>query len=142
MKKNNLSLMIGPPSVPPNMFQRTVGFASTSVGSSLFSHWLAFSLSLRKNSHASPWKRFVPDLIDALTMPPMKLPNSADALFVMRLNSWMESGVGVKDSRLSEVWLLSIPSRMKLLDCSRFPLMNGRAPLFVLSPLLNCELSG
>src|ERR1700748_480221 len=105
------------------MFQRTVGFASTSVGFSLFSHWLAFRTSLRKNSQASPWKLLVPDLMDALTMPPIKLPNSADALFVMRLNAWMASGDGVKPRLFSDVWLLSMPSRMKLFDCSRFPLI-------------------
>ena len=30
---------------------------------------------------------FVPDLVMTLMMPPMKLPNSAEAFWVMRLNS-------------------------------------------------------
>ena len=64
-------------------------------GLNLFSHWLALSMSLRKNSQTSPWNWFVPDLMDALMMPPWKLPNSAEALEVMRLNSWMASGAGV-----------------------------------------------
>ena len=32
----------------------------------LFSHWLAFRTSLRKNSHTSPWNRLVPDLIGGI----------------------------------------------------------------------------
>src|SRR5213080_1898254 len=102
----------------------------------LFDQLFAFNLSLRKNSHASPWKLLVPDLIVALTIPPSKFPNSAEALLVIRLNSSMASGAGVYPSRLSETWLLSIPSSRKLLDCSRLPLIRGRPPLAVLSPLL------
>src|SRR5882724_13095824 len=103
----------------------------------LFDHLLAFNLSLRKNSHASPWKLFVPDLIVALTIPPSKFPNSAEALFVIRLNSSIASGAGVYPSKLSDTWLLSMPSSKKLFDCSRFPLMYGLLPLAVLSPPLN-----
>ena len=78
----------------------------------------------------------------ALTMPPMKFPNSAGALLLMRLNSWIASGEGVKPRRLSDTSLLSKPSRRKLLDCSRLPLINGRSQLFTLSPLLKLLASG
>ena len=53
----------------------------------LFDHSFAFSLSLRKNSNQPPWNWLVPDLIDVLIMPPMKLPNSAEAFCVISLNS-------------------------------------------------------
>ena len=52
---------------------------------------LAFSLSLRKSSNTLPWYWFVPDLITTLMMPPWKFPNSAEALFVMSLNSSIAS---------------------------------------------------
>src|SRR5207302_8844334 len=107
-----------------------------------FSHWFEFSLSFLKYSQRSPWKLFVPDLIVVLTIPPWKLPNSAEALLVIRLNSWMASGAGVYPSKLSDTWLLSIPSKIKLLACSRLPLMYGLAPLAVLSPLLKFVGSG
>ena len=75
---------MGPPMVPPNMFQRNkfLGCAAN-----LFSQELEFSLSLRKNSQRSPWKLLVPDLMLVLMMPPWKLPNSAEAFCVIRLNS-------------------------------------------------------
>jgi len=43
----------------------------------LFSQEFEFSLSLRKYYQTSPWKLLVPDLMEALTMPPWKFPNSA-----------------------------------------------------------------
>ena len=115
--------------VPPNMFQRRAARGRKLPGpSNLFSHWLALRTLLRKNSQTSPWNWLVPDLIEALMIPPAKLPNSAGAFDVIRLNSWMASGEGVKPNWFSEVWLLSIPSRMKLSDCSRCPSMDGRPP--------------
>src|SRR5207253_10874238 len=65
-KKKSLFLSIGPPTVPPNMFQRRGGLSALL---NLFSQEFEFSLSLRKYSQRSPWKLLVPDLIVALTMP-------------------------------------------------------------------------
>src|SRR6266478_4344194 len=129
---------MGPPTVPPNMFQRSLSLGTRGFVI-LCPQLFAFSLSFRKNSQTSPWNWLVPDLIEALTIPPWKLPNSADAFWVIRLNSWIASGTGVYPRRLSETWLLSMPSRTKLLDCSRLPLMNGLPPLATLSPVLKLE---
>lgn len=66
--------MMGPPNVPPNMFQRNLGVGKTPPGVSAFrpfSHLLALKTSLRKNSNMLPWYWFVPDLIVALTIPPL-----------------------------------------------------------------------
>src|ERR1700688_3817634 len=78
-KKKSLFFRIGPPTVPPNMFQRSLALGSAGYAK-LFDQLFAFSLSLRKNSQMSPWKALVPDLMVALTIPPSKLPNSAGAL--------------------------------------------------------------
>src|SRR5579863_5357644 len=72
-KKNSLSLITRPPSVPPNWFHRSAGRATPFQ---LLPQLLAFNLSLRKYSNTSPWNELVPDLITTLTMPPWKLPNS------------------------------------------------------------------
>jgi hypothetical protein len=74
----SLSLTIGPPRVKPNMFQRRGARGAPC-------QLLAFSTLLRKNSNRSPCNTLVPDLIDTLTMPPSKLPNSAGA-FSLILN--------------------------------------------------------
>src|SRR5579863_2398818 len=97
MKKKSLSLMMWPPNVPPNWFQRSAerGTATPADGPfQLLAQEFEFSLSLRKYSKRSPWNLLVPDLITTLMMPPWKLPNSAEALFVVSLNSSMASGLG------------------------------------------------
>jgi hypothetical protein len=53
----------------------------------LFPQLFAFSLSLRRSSNTLPWNWLVPDLMTTLMMPPWKLPNSAEALLVIRRNS-------------------------------------------------------
>src|ERR1700686_3330850 len=92
-KKKSLFLRIGPPTVPPNIFHRSFCLGSAGYAR-LFDQLFAFRTSFRKNSQTSPWRPLVPDLIVALIMPPSKLPNSAGALLVMRLNSWIASGAG------------------------------------------------
>ena len=65
---------MGPPIVPPNMFQRNFGVGRTPVEVPTpkpFSHLLALNLSLRKNSNTLPCKLLVPDLMVALMIPPL-----------------------------------------------------------------------
>jgi len=56
IEKEVLSLMIGPPNVKPKSFQRN-GAIDREI---LLKKPLALMSSLRKNSYALPWKRFVP----------------------------------------------------------------------------------
>src|ERR1019366_936699 len=102
---NSLSFLMGPPKVPPNWFQR-IGDRKFCPMVQFRAQLLALSLSLRKYSNTLPWYWLVPLLITTLTMPPWKLPNSAEALLVIMLNSAMASGFGWWLDRLSVVWLL------------------------------------
>ena len=68
-KKNSLSLRMGPPSVPPNMFASSgslfglplFGLQSNPHGRNEYG--VAFSSWLLKNSNADPRKWFVPDFV-------------------------------------------------------------------------------
>src|SRR5882672_10765753 len=70
-KKNVLLCLIGPPSVPPNWFNRIGGL---SVAKKL----RASSASLRSDSNALPRNRLVPDRVDIVTTPPVEWPYSAE----------------------------------------------------------------
>ena len=74
------------------MFHRTLPFAAPVR---LLAQEFAFSTSFRKNSNSvCHGTGSCPDLMVVLMMPPMKLPNSAEALFVIMLNSSMASTLG------------------------------------------------
>src|SRR5215831_7162832 len=68
-KKNSLSFLIGPPTLPPNWFCRNDGLTVSKK-------FRASSALLRRNSYADPCSSFVPDLLTAFTTAPLP-PNSA-----------------------------------------------------------------
>ena len=78
--------MIGPPTVPPYMFQRTFCFgrgAHAFVTGPRGSYSTSYSHSELVVAEEFPniaVEAFVPDLMVALTMPPSKLPNSAGSV--------------------------------------------------------------
>src|ERR1035437_2079056 len=68
-KKNTLSLMIGPPKVPPYSFLLNTGIAVQPVapGAQYWNSVRAVSTLLVKYSDAVPWKLFVPGLVNTWT---------------------------------------------------------------------------
>ena len=73
-KKNSLSFLMGPPTVPPRIWRTSGGLmaaAPVAVGSR------ALSVRLRKNQKNVPWKSLLPLLVMVLTTPPEARPNSA-----------------------------------------------------------------
>jgi hypothetical protein len=103
---------MGPPSVPPNSFQRSLGGALLADGSALkfLDHSLALKKSLRRYSNRLPWKALLPDLRLTLITPPRNCPYSALGLLVTTLNSWMASTFGEKATLLSTNSIFSMPS--------------------------------
>src|SRR5579864_7358539 len=87
VKKKVRSFLMGPPTAKPYWFRRVVGRSEAKK-------FRAFSLSLRKNSHAAPCSWLVPDFVTTLVMAPGFLPNSAEKVLVWILNSSMESTLG------------------------------------------------
>ncbi len=82
-KKNSFSLMIGPPSCPPNWL-RLNGGGSLAVK---VKKLRASSASFRKNSNNSPWNSLPPDLVAMLTTAPELWPFSALKVELSTLNS-------------------------------------------------------
>src|SRR6266481_1245178 len=79
-KKKVLSLIIGPPNVPPNWFctKCPLGRGLPFIGLALLTQELASSAAFRRYSNRFPWYWFVPDLIVALITAPAELPNSVE----------------------------------------------------------------
>ena len=80
--------------MPPKPLYRTAVRGRASPFGCTFqlrAHAFAFNLSFRKYSNSEPWKSFVPRFRFTLMMPPWKLPNSAEALFVIIFTSSIAS---------------------------------------------------
>ncbi len=82
-KKNSFSLIIGPPSCPPNWL-RLNGGGSVEVK---VKKLRASSASFRKNSNSSPWNSLLPDRVAILTTAPALWPCSALKVELSTLNS-------------------------------------------------------
>jgi len=84
-----------------------------------------------------PWVWFVPDLVAALMMPPVWLPNSALKLFVRTWNSRMASTPRTLPDALP-AWLYSsfrlVPSSVNRFAVYRDPLTLSFAPNLVSRP--------
>ena len=114
MKKNVLSLKIGPPTEPPNWFRLNF---SRELASAL----LASRLVLRTNSKNEPCNWLLPDLVVTRTVGPARVPNSAEYVYVRTLNSWMSS-IDEKTPMPPPVSsLLSTPSRSQSVALGREP---------------------
>src|SRR6185295_11353395 len=120
-KKKVLSLMMGPPIVPPYWFSLRRGASLKPAALSTLLRALTTLLLL--NSKAEPWKRFPPDFVRMLTTEPAARPYSAENWFVTRRISCTTSGllIGCCDPDTLGS-LLSWPSSMKLFERSRIPL--------------------
>ena len=118
--------MMGPPKVPPNIFQRNFGVGSTPTGvparqtifpfvsveeviAEVLEYISVITVGTGLNCGVDDSAVVVAKLGRSVLRNDIKLP--------------IASGEGVKPRRLSEAWLLSMPSNRKLLACSRFPLI-------------------
>src|SRR5258708_34046577 len=125
-KKNARSLLIGPPSVPPNWLICDLGrLTPRAVRMGVFE----FNDSSRKYSNALPCHWFVPDLVTTLITAPPARPNSAEKPFWFTWNSCTDSsenwyggrGPGRPNNWPKKVLLLSAPSTCKLLKAPFCP---------------------
>src|SRR5579859_8143955 len=132
-KKNSLSLMMGPPRVPPNWLKRSSGFL---MPAPFTKKLLASNLSLRRNSQRLPCQLFVPDLVTRFTMEPALLPYSAELLLVSCWNSCTESSITSASGPPLRP-LLELPFKRKPLKSWRKPLTT----VFILPVLLPCSKS-
>ncbi len=87
--------MTAPPALAPAWFCFCCGFR-------VWKKLRAFSAELRWNSHAVPWKAFVPAFVTMLTWLPAVCPYSAEKLCVwIRISCIASGGGGLKPV----VWL-------------------------------------
>ena len=82
-EEEELFLLMGPPTVPPNVFASTGSLSG--LAPRRRSTTFAFNLSLLKNSNAEPLNWFVPDLVTTVTAAPPAIPCSASKLLVEML---------------------------------------------------------
>src|SRR5262249_24986590 len=85
-KKKALSLLIGPPAVPPN-WCRVVMEGGIGVAGAAGVEVVLIRFKFWKNQCAEPCHWLVPDLVTTLIRPPVEWPNSAEKPFVRTWNS-------------------------------------------------------
>ena len=113
---------------PPNWLRLNGGIGSVGLSKKFF----ASKAELRRNSKTSPWILFVPVLLTALIMPPIDRPYSAGALWVITLNSLIDSTPNICPPAPPGVkfWesFMSVPSSMNRLEVRRAPPTENLVP--------------